>query len=107
MLCITLRIMGAKNNILNGDVPGAEPVPLQSSSRHLSNDQPTNQPFNEWHPHRLKTGLRNHPIGRKAPMIAPPFLGYNGVDSQLANTRGALVNNQSGPVAVRKKRGER
>src|SRR4029077_8159032 len=23
------------------------------------------QPFKAWHPSRLKTGLRNHPIGRK------------------------------------------
>jgi hypothetical protein len=23
------------------------------------------QPFKVWHPSRIKTGLRNHPIGRK------------------------------------------
>jgi hypothetical protein len=32
----------------------------------------TSQPFKVWHPPRMKTGLRNHPIGRKIAITAPP-----------------------------------
>jgi hypothetical protein len=35
----------------------------------------TIQPFKVWHPPRMKTGLRNHPIGRKVSMFALPPLG--------------------------------
>jgi len=34
-------------------------------ARDLLNDQVTVQPLKVWHPSRLKTGLRNHSIGRK------------------------------------------
>jgi hypothetical protein len=32
----------------------------------------TSQPFKVWHPPRMKTGLRNHPIGRKIALTALP-----------------------------------
>jgi hypothetical protein len=32
----------------------------------------TSQPFKVWHPSHLKTGLRNHPIGRKIALTALP-----------------------------------
>jgi hypothetical protein len=32
----------------------------------------TSQPFKVWHPPRMKTGLRNHPIGRKVAITALP-----------------------------------
>jgi hypothetical protein len=35
----------------------------------------TMQPFKVWHPPRMKTGLRNQPIGRKVSMFALPALG--------------------------------
>jgi hypothetical protein len=35
----------------------------------------TIQPFKVWHPPRMKTGLRNQPIGRKVSMFALPPLG--------------------------------
>ena len=35
----------------------------------------TIQPFKVWHPPRMKTGLRNQPIGRKVSMFALPALG--------------------------------
>jgi hypothetical protein len=35
----------------------------------------TIQPFKVWHPPRMKTGLRNQPIGRKVSMFALPSLG--------------------------------
>src|ERR1700737_2462070 len=95
MPCITLGTMGAKSNLPNGEGVGREPIPPQSSRRHLSNDQLIYQPFNEWHPHGMKTGLRNHPIGRKASMLALPLLGYNAASPQLENTRGAPSNDQS------------
>jgi hypothetical protein len=31
----------------------------------------TSQPFKVWHPPRMKTGLRNHPIGRKIAITLP------------------------------------
>jgi hypothetical protein len=31
----------------------------------------SSQPFKVWHPPRMKTGLRNHPIGRKIAILAP------------------------------------
>ena len=99
MLCITLRTMGAKSNFPHGEGLGPEPIPPQASRRHLSNDQLMDQPFNEWHPHRMKTGLRNHPIGRKASMVILPLLRYKAAASQTENTRGAPVNDQSRLVA--------
>src|SRR5258707_11135318 len=50
-------------------------------ARDLLNDQVTVQPLKVWHPSRLKTGLRNHLIGRKvsiktehpAPDLAHPI----------------------------------
>ena len=99
MLRITLRTMGAKGNFPNGEGLGPEPISPQSSRRDLSNDQPMDQPFKEWHPHRMKTGLRNQPIGKKASMLALPLLRYNAAASQQENIRGASVNDQSRPVA--------
>jgi hypothetical protein len=99
MPCITLRTMGAKSNFPHGEGLDPEPIPPQASRRHLSNDQPMDQPFNEWHPHRMKTGLRNHPIGRKASMVILPLLRYKAAASQNENTRGAPVNDQSRLVA--------
>src|SRR5271165_2679164 len=96
MLGITLVTMGAKRNFPNGERPDPEPIPAQSPSRHLSNDQMMDQPFNEWHPHRMKTAFRNHPVGRKASMVALPLLGYNAAAPQHQKTRGAPVNDQSG-----------
>jgi hypothetical protein len=32
----------------------------------------TSQPFKVWHPPRMKTGLRNHPIGRKVAITPLP-----------------------------------
>jgi hypothetical protein len=99
MLCITLRTMGAKSNFPHGEGLAPEPIPPQASRRHLSNDQLMDQPFHEWHPHRMKTGLRNHPIGRKASMVILPLLRYKAAASQNENTRGAPVNDQSRLVA--------
>jgi hypothetical protein len=95
MPCITLRTMGAKSNFPNGEGLGPEPIPAQSSRSHLSNEQVMDQPFNEWHPHRMKTALRNHLVGRKASMVALPLLGYDAAAQQLQNTRDAPVNDQS------------
>src|SRR5271157_3274503 len=95
--------MGAKSNVPNGERLGPEPIPAQSSSRHLSNYQIIGQPFNEWHPHRMRTALRNHPVGRKASMVALSLLGYNAAVPQLQKTRGgAPVNNQSGRRVARR-----
>jgi hypothetical protein len=41
-------------------------------AKDLPKDQVTVQPFKEWHPPRMKTGLRNQPIGRKVAIIALP-----------------------------------
>jgi hypothetical protein len=38
-------------------------------AKELSNDQVTIRPFKAWNPPRMKTGLRNHPIGRKVSVI--------------------------------------
>jgi hypothetical protein len=32
----------------------------------------TSQPFKVWQPPRMKTGLRNHPIGRKIAIVVLP-----------------------------------
>src|SRR5271157_2845513 len=94
--------MGAKSNVPNGERLGPEPIPAQSSSRHLSNDQIIGQPFNEWHPHRMKTASRNHPVGRKASMVALSLLGYNAAVPQLQKTRGEhrLIINLGGESLV-------
>jgi hypothetical protein len=47
---------------------GIKTLPLTD----LSNDQVTIRPFKVWDPPRMKTGLRNHPIGRKVSVIALP-----------------------------------
>jgi hypothetical protein len=41
-------------------------------AKDLPKDQLTVQPFKAWHPPRMKTGLRNQPIGRKVAIIALP-----------------------------------
>jgi hypothetical protein len=92
-------IMGDKIDLRSGDGRQMEPTPSQSSKRQLSSVGLTNQPFNEWRPHQMKTGLMNHPIGRKASIIGLPILGYNGAPSQPENARGTLVSDQSRPVA--------
>src|SRR5271166_374417 len=60
-------------------------------ARDLLNDQVTVQPLKVWHPSRLKTGLRNHPIGRKVSIIAFSAPGYNGAASNLENARGGIA----------------
>jgi hypothetical protein len=35
-------------------------------------EQPPLPPIKAWHPSRLKTGLRNHSIGRKVPINSGP-----------------------------------
>jgi hypothetical protein len=52
----------------HSDMPAGAGVKTQPSA-DLSNDQVTIQPFKVWDPPRMKTGLRNHPIGRKVPLI--------------------------------------
>jgi hypothetical protein len=37
-------------------------------ARDFQNDAMSAQPFKVWHPSRLKTGLRNRPIGKKFSM---------------------------------------
>jgi hypothetical protein len=73
------RIRGAKHQTLDSRMrrtnlsPGVKSVRAPKSStegekmpetRDLLN-KGTIQPFKVWHPSRIKTGLRNHPIGRK------------------------------------------
>jgi hypothetical protein len=43
----------------------------------------TIQPFKGWHPPRMKTGLRNHPIGRKVSIFALPGLGTAALSPNL------------------------
>jgi hypothetical protein len=38
---------------------------IRLEQEDLQNEQVRVQPFKVWHPSRMKTGLRNHPIGRK------------------------------------------
>jgi hypothetical protein len=57
--------------------PALKPVgELQTRGAKLlhAKDLPnaTSQPFKVWHPPRMKTGLRNHPIGRKVAITALP-----------------------------------
>ena len=94
--------MGAKIDFANGNGPSPEPIPAQSSKRQLSDDGLVNQPFNEWRPHRMKTGLTNHPIGRRGVMIGLPVFAYNGAASRLENAGGVPVDNHSRPVVLGK-----
>jgi hypothetical protein len=55
--------LAAKAILPSGNGLGSKSTPL--STRDLPNDQIRVQPFKVWHPSRMKTGLRNHPIGRK------------------------------------------
>lgn len=55
--------LAAKTILPSGNGLGSKSTPL--SRRDLPNDQVRVQPFKVWHPSRMKTGLRNHPIGRK------------------------------------------
>jgi hypothetical protein len=54
----------------------------------------------EWHPHRMKAGLRNHPIGRKTSIISRILFGYTGEVSQLENSRKirAMTNRGQSPA---------
>jgi hypothetical protein len=60
--------------------PAAKPLSKfvsDGAKRLHAKDLPnaTIQPFKGWHPPRMKTGLRNQPIGRKVSMFALPPLG--------------------------------
>jgi hypothetical protein len=94
--------MSDKIDLRIGDDSHIEPAPSQSSKKQLSNGGLTNQPFNEWRPKQMKTGLKNHSIGRKASIIGLSLLGYKGAPSQLENAHGTLVSDQSRPVALGK-----
>ena len=48
----------------------------------------TIQPFKVWHPPRMKTGLRNQPIGRKVSMFALPPLGTVAVSPKMKTSAG-------------------
>jgi hypothetical protein len=48
----------------------------------------TIQPFKVWHPPRMKTGLRNQPIGRKVSMFALPPLGTVALSPNLKISAG-------------------
>jgi hypothetical protein len=81
--------LGAKTILPSGNGLGSEPIPL--STRDLPNDQVMVLPIKVWHPSRMKTGLRNHPIGRKVSTIAFSAPGYNGAASNLENARGGIA----------------
>jgi len=48
----------------------------------------TIQPFKVWHPPRMKTGLRNQPIGRKVSMFALPPLGTVALPPKMKTSAG-------------------
>ena len=48
----------------------------------------TIQPFKVWHPPRMKTGLRNQPIGRKVSMFALPPVGTVALSPNLKMSAG-------------------
>jgi hypothetical protein len=48
----------------------------------------TTQPFKVWHPPRMKTGLRNQPIGRRVSMVALPPLGTSALSPSLKMSAG-------------------
>jgi hypothetical protein len=49
-------------------------IEQEGTKRLHAKDLPnaTTQPFKVWHPPRMKTGLRNHPIGRKVEIVPLP-----------------------------------
>jgi hypothetical protein len=53
----------------SGTVSGEDSVQWLQGRRY-PNDQVTVPHVKSWHPSRMKTGLRNRPVGRKVPVVA-------------------------------------
>jgi hypothetical protein len=80
--------------------PDTESKPISTRLGGLVKDLPNRQgtipPFKSWDRPGMKTGLRNHPIGKKVSLIAFRFLEFN--------SAGAKVEDTGEVVAIRSKR---
>jgi hypothetical protein len=65
--CMRRPVDFLPNTESNAGTEGIATFGNQATQTMHAKDVPdaTIQPFKAWHPPRMKTGLRNHPIGRK------------------------------------------
>src|SRR5271165_1779519 len=84
MKCFVIHciFVGPKVDLADSNGLRPERTDFQSSTNNSSKDQP---PFNEWHPHRMKTGLRNHFIGKKVLII-----GVHARNGNLSTVRSSV-----------------